>query len=166
MLLNVLQVGEAVLRRRARPLAIDEIRSPAIQQLIEDLRDTMREAPGVGLAAPQVGVSLQLAVIEDRAELMKDLAAERLDELGRQPVGFHAIVNPTITLGEETVEFFEGCLSLAKFGAVVARARRVTVECWNERAERVRIEADGWYARILQHEIDHLNGCLYIDRMQ
>ena len=78
---------------------------------------------------------------------------------------FHVIVNPSITLGEETVEFFEGCLSVSKFGALVPRARKVTVDCWNERAERVRIEASGWYARILQHEIDHLRGRLYIDRM-
>ena len=68
MVLNVLQVGEAVLRQRARALAPDEIRSPAIQELIEHMRETMREAPGVGLAAPQIGVSLQIAVIEDRAE--------------------------------------------------------------------------------------------------
>ena len=166
MLLNVVQVGEPVLRRRARPLAIDEIQSPAIQQLIENMRDTMREAPGVGLAAPQIGIPLQLAVIEERAELLQDVSAQWLAETERGPVPFHAIINPTITLGEETVEFFEGCLSVARFGALVARARRVTVECWNERAEPVRIEASGWYARILQHEIDHLNGWLYVDRMR
>jgi peptide deformylase len=166
MLLTVLQVGEAVLRQRARPLAIDEIRSPPIQQLIERMRETMREAPGVGLAAPQIGVPLQLAVIEDREELLKDVAPGRLAETERQPVPFHTIINPTITLGAETVEFFEGCLSVARFGALVARARRATVDCWNERAEPVHIEANGWYARILQHEIDHLNGWLYVDRMQ
>jgi peptide deformylase len=165
MVLNILQAGEAVLRRRARPLALDEIRSAAVQELIEHMRETMREAPGVGLAAPQIGVSLQLAVIEDSAENLQELSPERLAELERHPVPFHAIVNPTITLGEETVEFFEGCLSLARFGAAVARARSVVVECWNERAEPVRIEAGGWYARILQHEIDHLHGGLYIDRM-
>lgn len=165
MVLKVLQVGEAVLRQRARPLALDEIRSAPIQELIEHMRETMREAPGVGLAAPQVGVSLQLAVIEDRAENLQGLSAERLAEQERHPAPFHAIVNPTITLGGETVEFFEGCLSLARFGATVARSRRVVVDCWNERAEPVRIEASGWYARILQHEIDHLHGGLYIDRM-
>jgi peptide deformylase len=166
MLLNVLQVGEAVLRRRAKPLSIQEIQSPPIQQLIENMRDTMREAPGVGLAAPQIGVPLRVAVIEERAELLKDIRPEWLAETERGPVPFHAIINPTITLGDETVEFFEGCLSVARFGALVARARRVTVECWNERAEPVRIEASGCYARILQHEIDHLNGWLYVDRMR
>jgi peptide deformylase len=166
MLLNVLQVGEAVLRRRAKALSIEEIRSPPIQQLIEHMRDTMREAPGVGLAAPQIGIPLQLAVIEDRAELLQDIKAEWLAETERRPVPFHVIINPTVTLGEGTVEFFEGCLSVARFGALVARARQVTVECWNERAEPVCIEASGWYARILQHEIDHLSGCLYVDRMR
>jgi peptide deformylase len=166
MLLNVLHVGEAVLRRRAKPLAIEEIRSPPIQQLIEHMRDTMRAAPGVGLAAPQIGFPLQLAVIEDQAELMQEIGAQRLAETERRPVPFHVIINPSITSGEEKVEFFEGCLSVPRFGALVVRARQVTVECWNERAEPVRIEASGWYARILQHEIDHLNGCLYVDRMR
>jgi peptide deformylase len=76
------------------------------------------------------------------------------------------IVNPTITLGDETVEFFEGCLSVPRFGALVPRARRVIVDCWNERAEPVHIEASGWYARILQHEIDHLRGIVCCDRME
>jgi len=165
MVLNVLQAGAAVLRQQARPLTPEEVRGPAIQQLIEHMRETMREAPGVGLAAPQVGVPFQLAVVEDRAEDLLELGAARLAELERHPVPFHVIVNPTITLGGETVEFFEGCLSLARFGAAVARARSVVVDCWNERAEPVRIEASGWYARILQHEIDHLHGRLYIDRM-
>ena len=166
MTLNVIQVGEAVLRRRAKPLAIEDILRPPIQQLIEHMRDTMREAPGVGLAAPQIGIPLQIAVIEDRADLMQELDPKWLAETERGPVPFHAVINPSITLGEETVEFFEGCLSVARFGALVARARQVTVECWNERAEPVRIEASGWYARILQHEIDHLNGWLYVDRMR
>jgi peptide deformylase len=77
----------------------------------------------------------------------------------------HVIINPRLALGKETVEFFEGCLSLPGFTAIVPRARAVTVECLNERAEPVTIHAHGWYARILQHEIDHLRGTLYIDRM-
>lgn len=165
MILDIRQVGEAVLRQRARALAPDEIRSAPIQELIEHMRETMRAAPGVGLAAPQIGVSLQLAVIEDSAERLAEVSPEKLAEQERHPVSFHVVINPKITLGAETVEFFEGCLSLARFGASVARSRTVMVECWNERAEPVRIEASGWYARILQHEIDHLHGGLYIDRM-
>lgn len=130
------------------------------------MRKCMHEAPGVGLAAPQVGLSIQLAVIEDREEYHKDVAQEQLRERERRPVPFHVIINPKITeIGDEKVEFFEGCLSVSGFSAIVPRARILRVECLNDRAEPITIEAFGWYARILQHEIDHLNGALYIDRM-
>ena len=126
----------------------------------------MHEAPGVGLAAPQVGLSIQLAVIEDREEYHKDVAKEQLLERERRPLPFHVIINPKfLEMGEEKVEFFEGCLSVPGFSAIVPRARTVRVECLNDRAEPVTIDATGWYARILQHEIDHLNGSLYIDHM-
>jgi peptide deformylase len=130
------------------------------------MRETMRDAPGVGLAAPQVNLGVQLAVIEDRAEYSRDVPAERLAERERQPVPFQVLINPRIVeQSEEQVEFFEGCLSLAGFSALVKCSRRVAVEYLDERGEPRRIEAQGWYARILQHEIDHLYGHLYIDRM-
>jgi peptide deformylase len=164
--LKIVQVGEPVLRQRARPLLHEEIVLPETQQLIAWMHETMRDAPGVGLAAPQVGLGVQLAVIEDRPEYAKDIAAERLAEREREPVPFQVLINPRIVeQSEEQVEFFEGCLSLAGFSALVKRSRRVAVEYWDERGEQRRIEAQGWYARILQHEIDHLYGRLYIDRM-
>jgi peptide deformylase len=167
MQLKIVQVGEPVLRRRARPLSSEEIRSDAIRTLIEDMRETMHAAPGVGLAAPQVGVPLQLAVIEDREEWLKTLPAEQLVERERQALPFHAIINPTIARSsDEEVEFFEGCLSLPGFSALVPRARRVRVECLDQHARPQVIEAAGWYARILQHEIDHLLGNIYIDCMR
>jgi peptide deformylase len=126
----------------------------------------MYDAPGVGLAAPQIGLSLQLAVIEDRAEYHKDVSAEQLRERERRPVPFHAIINPLITeKSDEVAEFFEGCLSLPGFSALVPRARTVRVEFLSERGMKETLEASGWFARILQHEIDHLRGTLYIDRM-
>lgn len=165
--LKILQVGEPVLRVGARELSADEVRSPRIQDLIERMRDTMRDAPGVGLAAPQVGEPLQLAVIEDRAEYVRGADPVWIAERERAVVPFCVLINPRLSvIAEERVEFFEGCLSVAGFTALVARARAVHVECLNERAEPVVIEARGWHARILQHEIDHLNGCLYIDRME
>jgi peptide deformylase len=164
--LGIVQTGEPGLRTIARMMSVKEIRSPATQQLIESMRETMRAAPGVGLAAPQVGQSLQLAVIEDRSEFLKGIALDELVELKRSPVDFHVIVNPKLTVvGDSTVDYFEGCLSVTGFAAVVRRAESVRVECFNERAEPITINAEGWYARILQHEIDHLNGTLYIDRM-
>ena len=130
------------------------------------MHDTLREAPGVGLAAPQVGVPVQLAIIEDLPEYGRDIPERELAVRERRPIPFHAIVNPRLTpLADQQVEFFEGCLSLAGFTALVGRSRKVTVECLNERGEPRTIEASGWYARILQHEIDHLDGALYIDRM-
>jgi peptide deformylase len=165
--LEIVQAGNPVLRQRARPLAPAEIASREIRDLIESMRKCMYDAPGVGLAAPQVGLSLQLAVIEDREEYHKDVAEEQLRERERRPVPFTVIINPKMTfIGEEKAEFFEGCLSVAGFSAVVSRARAVRVECLNERAQQIRIDASGWHARILQHEIDHLHGALYIDRMQ
>jgi peptide deformylase len=148
-------------------MLVDEIRSDSTTRLIEQMRDTMRAAPGVGLAAPQIAESIQLAVIEDRSDYLKDVSSEDLAVRQRSPVDFHVIINPKLYIvGEATVDFFEGCLSVDGFGAVVGRAESVRVECLNERAEPITINAQGWYARILQHEIDHLNGTLYIDRMQ
>ncbi|HKR10416.1 MAG TPA: peptide deformylase [Pyrinomonadaceae bacterium] len=167
MTLEIVQTGDPVLRKVARMMTVDEIRSDATQELILQMRDTMRAAPGVGLAAPQIGESIQLAVIEDRIDYIGSASAEQLAAYQRSPVDFHVVINPTLTLiGDETVDFFEGCLSVEGFSAVVSRSLRVRVECLNERAEPITINAHGWYARILQHEIDHLNGTLYIDRMQ
>jgi len=165
--LDIVQVGDAVLRRRARPLTREEIGSAAIAELIENMRETMRAAPGVGLAAPQIGVPLQIAVIEDPAEFIGKLPSEQAAERERRPVPFHVLINPGSTVVDaEPAEFFEGCLSLAGFTAIVPRAKGVRVECLNERGEPMVIDASGWYARILQHEIDHLNGIVYIDRMR
>src|SRR5215468_8238227 len=130
MRLKIVQIGEAVLRQAARPLSPEEIRSESIRLLIEFMRETMQDAPGVGLAAPQVGMSIQLAVIEDREEYHRNLTPAQLKERERRPVPFHVIINPTLTLfdQDETAEFFEGCLSMAGYTAVVPRARRVRVQ--------------------------------------
>jgi peptide deformylase len=165
--LKIVQAGDPVLRETAQPLKAEEIVKDDVQRLIRDMQDTMRDAPGVGLAAPQVGVPLQLAVIEDREEFLKNLPAEELALKARRPVPFHVLINPQIVqAGDDKVEFHEGCLSLAGFSANVPRAHRVRVEYLDERGEPRSVDATGWYARILQHEIDHLHGTLYIDRMQ
>jgi peptide deformylase len=168
MILKIFQAGEIVLRQTARPLTREEILSESIQRLIGDMRDTMRDAPGVGLAAPQIGLAIQLAVIEDSQELIDRIPPGQAAEHERRAVPFHVVVNPELTrenIVAEPSELYEGCLSVAGFRAVVPRARAVRVDCLNERAEPVTIHAQGWYARILQHEIDHLHGKLYIDKM-
>jgi peptide deformylase len=166
MILKIRAAGEPVLRERAKPLRPEEILLPGTQELIASMRETMRDAPGVGLAAPQIGLPLQLAVIEDREEYMKDFSREVLAERERKPVAFEVIINPVLTLeSEPEVEFFEGCLSLPGLVALVPRARKVKVECLDGRGIPKTIHASGWHARILQHEIDHLSGGLYVDRM-
>lgn len=130
MRLKIVQAGDAVLRAQARQLKHEEIISDEIQRLIRDMRETMQDAPAVGLAVPQVGASLQVAVIEDREDLLSGLPERELAEKERQPVPSHVIINPEITLlGEDWVDFYEGCLSLSGFSAVVPRARRIRIAC-------------------------------------
>lgn len=160
----IVQLGEPVLRKPAKPLTMDEIISHETQELIEMMKETMRNAPGVGLAAPQIGINLQLAVIEDRKEYTANISPDILKERGRTPVNFHVIINPVLTITDATeMLFFEGCLSIAGICRITPRAKSVRVECLDENAEKKIIVATGWYARILQHEIDHLNGKLFID---
>jgi peptide deformylase len=167
MRLKIVGAGEPLLRTAARPLTGEEIRSAQIRELIEYMRETLSDAPRVGLAAPQVGLSLQLAVIEDKVEYQATFSEAELRERERKPVPFHVVINPRLTLvSPPEASFFEGCLSLPGFTAIVPRARTVAVDALNHQGEPVQIEATGWYARILQHEIDHLHGTLYIDRMR
>jgi peptide deformylase len=164
--LKIVQSGEPVLRQRARPLSKKEITGVAIQQLIEWMRETMYDAPGVGLAAPQVGLALQVAVIEDRAENLKSIPPERLEDRRRKPVPFQVLINPQVTTSGGMVDFFEGCLSVAGWGALVPRYLEAQVECLDHRGNPISFKAEGWHARIVQHEVDHLRGNLYIDKMR
>ncbi len=167
VILKICEVGNPVLRKVARHLSAEEIRSNDIQNLIGYMRDTMRDAPGVGLAAAQIGVSLQIAVIEDKAGYHKTLTTEQLNERQRVPIDFHVIINPQIQLlAPAEHSFHEGCLSIPRLMAMVARSSLVRVTCLDEHGEQRVIDAKGWYARILQHEIDHLQGRLYTDVMQ
>ncbi len=166
MRLKIVQLGDEVLRQQAKALTVEEIRSRETQDLIEWMRETMYDAPGVGLAAPQVGLGLQLAVIEDKPEYTKDAPSGFTKKRERKPVPFQVLINPKIQLESAAdVEFFEGCLSFAGFTALVPRARKVRVDCLDHKGNAQVIETSGWYARILQHEIDHLRGTVYVDRM-
>ncbi|MES1166092.1 MAG: peptide deformylase [Verrucomicrobiota bacterium] len=161
-----MQAGEPVLRRRARPLSIAEIRGPDTARLIEEMRETMRDAPGVGLAAPQVGLSLQLVVIEDKPATIERGDPDEMQARERTPVPFQVLINPRLTVIDRApVPLFEGCLSFTDFMMIVPRVRGVRVDALDHRGEAVTLSAQGWPARILQHEIDHLRGVLCIDRM-
>lgn len=164
MKLKIYQVGEPVLRQKSKVLSDEEIKSDYVKQLIELMGDTMRDAPGVGLASPQIGVSTQLAVIE--YPMAVPLPPEVLAERQIKRIPFHVIINPRIVeRSEEMTTFFEGCLSVIAYRALVKRHTRIKVECLNEFGEKQIIEAEGWYARILQHEIVHLEGNLFVDKM-
>lgn len=161
--LPIVQLGEPVLRQVARQLTVEEL--PSLAKLIDDMKETMRKAPGVGLAAPQIGLGLALTVIEDSSERQTSLDAEQLKARERNVVPFHVLVNPVLELvGDERIMAYEGCLSFAGFVMAVPRHRKVKVTALDEHGKQITIEASGWYARILQHEIDHLNGIVCVDR--
>jgi peptide deformylase len=162
----ITQTGAPVLRARAADVDPAAITTPDFQQLIARMVEAMRKAPGVGLAAPQLGVSLRVLVLEDREELMASLTPAEREERARRPVPLRVFINPTLTpIGEGRVTFFEGCLSVAGFAGLVERFEEVEVSGLDEHAKPVTWRVRGWPARILQHEVDHLAGTLYIDRM-
>lgn len=168
---NIVQTGDPVLRRRAMEVPAERITTPEMRELVKKMIATMRAAPGVGLAAPQVGVPLRVIVLEDREELMVNLTAEERRERERVVFPTKTIFNPVLAslpsekAGAEKVTFFEGCLSVKGFVGLVERDAEVEVTGLDENAQPVRWRVRGWPARILQHEVDHLDGALYIDRM-
>lgn len=162
----IVQIGAPVLRQRAAEVAPERITNPEIQRLIADMVAAMREAPGVGLAAPQLGVPLRVLVLEDRAELMARLTQGELRERERVEVPLRVFINPVLRpVGDERRTFFEGCLSVQGYTALVERSLEVEVTGLDERGQAHAMHVRGWPARILQHEVDHLDGTLYVDRM-
>jgi peptide deformylase len=162
----IVQAGALVLRRRAKDVPASLFGTPALAELVRLMVDTMRAAPGVGLAAPQIGVPLRVFVAEDSDERMAHVPEEARTLRGRRPLPLMVLVNPEVTLlsGDETT-FYEGCLSVRGYGALVRRAHTVVAQGVDERGAPVTARLAGWPARIMQHEMDHLNGTLYIDRM-
>ncbi|NUP36831.1 MAG: peptide deformylase [Streptomyces sp.] len=160
--LPIVAAGDPVLRRGTE--RFDGQLDPALlARFIEALRVTMHEAPGVGLAAPQVGVELRIAVIEDPAPVPEEVRLAR----GRVPQPFRVLVNPTYEpVGTARAAFFEGCLSVPGWQAVVARHAQVRLRGADEFGRPVDEVFSGWPARIVQHETDHLDGILYLDRAE
>lgn len=166
---RIVYAGHAVLRQPARPLTPEEIRSPETQLLISTMVQVMRAAPGVGLAAPQIGLNLQIIVLEDQPSYIERLPAKDTEARERVPVPLTVIINPRLTLitdKEPGAIFREGCLSVPGYSAEVERAKQVVVDGLDAQGAPLHWEARGWPARILQHECDHLGGTLYIDKMR
>jgi peptide deformylase len=156
-------MGHPVLRAKARRLERSEIRSAPVQQLIDDMLDTMAEYHGVGLAAPQVHESLRIfvAVLDSGDD---DKGHGQDDGPKDEPI---AIINPEIiVVGPEIVEDWEGCLSIPDVRGRVPRAKEITVRAFDRDGERIELSAHGFPARVIQHEADHLDGVLFFDRMR
>lgn len=153
--LEIVTLPDKILRQKARPVTnFDD----DLQQLIDDMIETMREAPGVGLAAPQIGQSMRLTVIETLPEL--DEEGNEIEE-SRE---LFVIANPEIVWrSRKMVEGIEGCLSIPGYVGEVERHEEIRVRAQDRHGRNIKIKAKGWTARIFQHEIDHLNGVLYID---
>ena len=159
--LNIARLGHPILRKTAEPVDLKELTATGnndLQVLIDDMVETMREEDGVGIAAPQVARSLRIVIVEYREN-------ERYPSQNEIPLT--VLVNPVITHSSaETASFWEGCLSLKDLRGLVERPREVTVEAWTRHGKKIRIEAKGFLAVVLQHEMDHLNGIVFIDRMK
>ena len=156
---EIIGPSNPILRKKAHAVRPAEI--PELQTLIDDMLETMRAEPGVGLAATQVAVGRRVAVIEYAEPLPEDAPPDAVPPKPK----LYVIINPEITSrSDEMVDGIEGCLSVPGYAGNVSRHAAVTVKALNRRGQAVKIKAHGWLARIFQHEIDHLDGVLYIDK--
>jgi len=156
VILKVARIGHPVVRAEARPVPPGKLRSAEIQRLIDDMEETMHEYDGVGLAAPQVHVGLRLAVLE----------VEATDERSSDAVPFTVLVNPVVRpLSEAKLVGYEGCLSIPDLRGQVPRYDKVRLEALDRKGRPFSLEASGFHARVIQHECDHLDGRVYLDRM-
>lgn len=166
MLLKLYQTGQPILRKPAKSVSREELASGHVQEVIDYMVATLHDAPGVGLAAPQVGEALRIVIVDDKAKYHEQVPKSLLEAQGRKPVPLKVLVNPVIKIMDpEPALFFEGCLSIDGYVAAVPRAKGVEVTAWDRDGQKLSFTAHDWYARILQHEIDHLNGTLYLDKM-
>jgi peptide deformylase len=157
-ILQISKLGHPVLRTPCPPVPPEEILRPAFQEFLDDMIATMRENRGIGLAAPQVFVSRQVAVIERLAGAKGEGEAET-------PLAI--LINPELApVGTEVEEDWEGCLSIDDLRGLVPRWHKVTVKALGRDGKKIALKAQGFHARVLQHECDHLAGTLYLDRMK
>jgi peptide deformylase len=158
-ILKVAQMGHPVLRAKALPVPISRIASPAIQQLIDDMFETMAEYSGIGLAAPQVHAGLRIFVAGLRT-------ADETTSMHDKEMPLVTLINPAITpASDEVIEGWEGCLSMPDLRGRVPRACAIRVSAYDRTGRRITLEASGLPARVIQHETDHLDGVLFVDRM-
>ena len=158
--LEIARLGNPVLRQIAAPVNLKELNAPesGVQALIDDMVETMHREGGVGLAAPQVSRSLQIIILEAEDN-------ERYPD--REDIPLTVLINPVITrYSEDRAMGWESCLSLIDFRGLVPRSTKVTVEAYDRKGKKIVIHASDFLAVVLQHEIDHLNGVVFLDRME
>lgn len=157
-LLRIIRLGHPNIRQGTEPVSPEELHSPEIRRLIDDMVETMRDANGVGIAAPQVHVSKQIIVIE--------VSPENPRYPNQPAVPLMVLLNPIITEHAETTEEgWEGCLSVPDLRGFVPRWTRVKVTGLDRQGQAVQLDAEGFFARVIQHEVDHLNGRVFLDRL-
>jgi peptide deformylase len=162
----IVSAGAAVLRAKAQPVPAALLATSALRELVRRMVGVMHDAPGVGLAAPQIGVPLRVFVAEDLERRIAELPADTRAARGRVALPLTVLVNPKVVPeGEERAVFFEGCLSVRGYAALVPRFQKVAVSGVDAEGRAVSLRLVGWPARIMQHELDHLDGTLYVDRM-
>lgn len=155
---KIATIGEPVLRTRAREVGVDELRSPRMQALIDDLVETMRDANGAGLAAPQIHEPVRIVAIE---------VANNPRYPYKPEIPLTILVNPVLEpIGDETFENFEGCLSVPDLRGVVERFARLRVRALDRHGEAIEFETAGISAGTFQHEVDHIDGVLFVDRVR
>ncbi|MGO1231673.1 peptide deformylase [Glutamicibacter arilaitensis] len=162
LVLPIVQLGHPVLRQQAVAYE-NQLPTDLLEELLEAMRQTMYDAPGVGLAAPQVGIPLQIAVLEDLYPIPEEAATMR----EREPLEYFEIFNPVyVSSSDRETVFYEGCLSFDGFQGVVTRPADISATYKDRDGQEITRSFSGWQARIVQHEADHLSGTVYIDKAE
>jgi len=155
----IVHIGDPMLREKARALTSDEMVTPEVRRIIADMTETMHEEGGIGIAAPQVGASVRAAIIE--------IAPDSTRYPDMRPFPLTALLNPRLSvLDPEEQSYWEGCLSVPNLRGLVSRPRKVRVEYTDVEGEEHRIVAEGFLATVFQHELDHLDGILFVDKVR
>lgn len=167
---KIRQVGDPILRARAKPVELAYLIAPEFKEMVDELVSTLRKKNAAGIAAPQIGVSLQVIAAEvtghDLKIAIQKYGSKGVTKMQMTLFPLTVMINPKIrVIDPTTVAFKEGCLSVQNFTAVVPRSQEIAVEALNLEGETINFTAVGWTARIIQHEVDHLNGNLFVDCM-
>ncbi|MCO5605634.1 hypothetical protein L7F22_059817 [Adiantum nelumboides] len=163
---DIVKAGDPVLTEPASAVPVADITTPRIQKIITDMISLMRAVPAVGLSAPQIGIPLQIIVLEDTKEYISYVPKKEADAQQRSPFDLLVICNPALKKqGTQRARFFEGCLSMEGYRGLVERHLEVEVSGFGRDGSPIKVKASGWQARVLQHECHHLQGVLYVEKL-